>query len=77
MTKQSYIHSSLDIAFVFSFTSMTVLKILSKMFFLCAWHQGYGRKDWSFNKEAPKKYFVLPNYRSNQNQKTFAYRIEN
>ena len=30
-----------------------------------------------FNKKAPKKNSALPNYRSHQNQETFAYQIEN
>jgi len=44
---------------------------------LYAWHQGYDEEDWSSNKKAPRKYFVLSNYGSNQNQKTYTYRIEN
>jgi len=43
--------------------------------FQYAWRQGYGEADWSSNKEAPKRYFALPNYRSNQNHETFAYLI--
>ena len=45
--------------------------------FLCAWHQGYGKGDWSSNKKVPRKYFALPNCGSNQNQKTSTYRIGN
>jgi len=39
--------------------------------------QGYGGGDWSSNKEAPRKYFALPSCRSNQNQESSAYQIEN
>jgi len=55
----------------------SVENVLKHVLFLYAWRQGYSEGDWSSNKEAPRKYFALPSYESNQNQETFAYQIGN
>ena len=56
------------LSFVFHFTFITMLKIFSSIFFLMSMASSYGEGDWFSNKKAPRKYFTLLNYGSNQNQ---------
>ena len=76
VTKQRYIQSSLDVVLCLPLHIHDgVENVLKHVIFNVHDVKVMAKEDWSSNKKAPKRYFVLPNYGSNQNQRTSAYLI--
>jgi hypothetical protein len=75
--KQHYIHYGFDVVLCLPLHVHDCVENVLKHVLFYVHDQGNGGGDWSSNKKALIKYFVLPNYRSNQNPETSAYWIRN